>query len=165
MCKINETAISSLKYLGETKILMISRLVILSLSISLLFNYGFGIIHYTNGQINTTQQLQQLQMNQNDIDFVSGQNESNVNASQIQGNESAGNLSSACDTSYPDFCVTMFSANLTCMDIPHRNFTVLAPDTYGLDSDGDGLGCEDSSVAYVNSSVTNRSSNLNTPLP
>ena len=46
----------SLKYLGETKILMSSRLVILSLSISLLFNYGFGIIDYTSGQINTTQQ-------------------------------------------------------------------------------------------------------------
>ena len=156
-----ETAISSLKYLGETKIFMSSRLVILSLSISLLLNYGFGIIDFTSGQINTTQQLQQLQMNQNDIDFTSGQ----VNASQIQGNGSAGNLSSACDTSYPDFCVTTYSANLTCMDIPHRNFTVLGPDTYGLDSDGDGLGCENSNVPYVSSSVTNKSSNLNTTLP
>ncbi|HEU5446972.1 MAG TPA: hypothetical protein VFU67_07510 [Nitrososphaeraceae archaeon] len=73
---------------------MNSRLVILSLSISLLLNYGFGIIDYASGQINTTQQLQQLQMNQNDIDFTSGQ----VNATQIQGNGSAGNLSSACDT-------------------------------------------------------------------
>jgi hypothetical protein len=154
--QIFETTISSLKYLGETKIFMISRPVILSLSISLLFNYGFGIIDYTNGQINTTQQLQQLQMNQN---------ESQVNASQIQGNGSAGNLSSACDTSYPDFCVTTYSANLTCMDIPHRNFTVLAPDTHGLDSDGDGLGCENSNVPYVSSSVTNKSSNLNTTLP
>jgi hypothetical protein len=135
---------------------MNTRLVILSLSISLLFNYGFGIIDFTSGQNNTTQQLQQLQMNQND---------SHVNASQIQVNGSAGNLSSVCDTSYPDFCVTMFSANLTCMDIPHRNFTVLAPDTHGLDSDGDGLGCEDSSVAYGNSSVTNKSSNLNTTFP
>jgi len=42
--KFMETTISSLKYLGETKILVSSRLVILSLSISLLFNYGFGII-------------------------------------------------------------------------------------------------------------------------
>ena len=106
---------------------MSSRLVILSLSISLLSNYGFGIIDYTNGQINTTQQLQQLQMNQNDTEFTggqndteftSGQNESHANASQIQGNGSAGNLSNPCDTSYPDFCVTTYSANLTCMDIP-----------------------------------------------
>lgn len=155
MCQIYETTISSLKYLGETKILMTPSLVILSLSISLLFNYGFGIIEYASGQINTTQQLQQLQMNQN---------ESHVNASQIQDNRSAGNLSSACDTSYPDFCVTTYSANLTCMDIPHRNFTVLGPDTHGLDSDGDGLGCENSNVPYVNSSVTNKSSNLNTTL-
>ena len=156
MCQTYETTISSLKYLDETKDTMSSWLVILSLSISLLFNYGFGIMDYTSGQINTTQQLQQQQINQN---------ESGVNASQIQDNGSAGNLSNPCDTSYPDFCVTTYSANLTCMDIPHRNFTVLAPDTHGLDSDGDGLGCEDSSVAYVNSSVTNRSSNLNTTIP
>ena len=156
MCQIYETTVSSLKYLGETKIFMSSSLIILSLSTSLLFNYAFGIIDYTSGQINTTQQLQQLEMNQN---------ESDVNASQIQGNGSAGNLSSACDTSYPDFCVTTYSANLTCMDIPHRNFTVLAPDTHGLDSDGDGLGCENSNVAYLNSSVTNKSSNLNTTFP
>ena len=153
MCQIYETTINSLKYLGDTKILMSSSLVILSLSISILFNYGFGIIDYTSGQINNTQQLQQLQINQN---------ESHVNASQIQGNGSAGNLSSACDTSYPDFCVTMYSANLTCMDIPHRNFTVVGPDTHGLDSDGDGLGCENTNVAYLNSSVTNKSSNFTT---
>jgi hypothetical protein len=156
MRQIYENTISSLKYLGETNILMSSSQIILSLSISLLLNYGFGIIDYTSGQLNTTQQLQQPQMNQN---------ESYVNASQIQGNGSAGNLSSACDTSYPDFCVTTYSANLTCMDIPHRNFTVLGPDTHGLDSDGDGLGCENFEVAYVNSSVTNKSSNLNTTLP
>jgi hypothetical protein len=135
---------------------MNSRLIILSLTIPLLFSYGFGIIGYTSGQINTTQQLQELKMNQNN---------SQVNASQIQGNGSAGNLNSACDPSYPDFCVTTYSANLTCTDIPYRNFTVLAPDTYGLDSDGDGLGCENSNVTYVNSSATNKSSSLNTTLP
>ena len=135
---------------------MNSRLIILSLTIPLLFSYGFGTIGYTSGQINTTQQLQELKMNQNN---------SQVNASQIQGNGSAGNLTSACDPSYPDFCVTTFSANMTCTDIPYRNFTVLAPDTYGLDSDGDGLGCENSNVTYVNSSATNKSSSLNTTLP
>ncbi len=135
---------------------MSSRPVILSLTIPLLFSYGFGIIGYTSGQVNTTQQLQELKMNQNN---------SQVNASQIQGNGSAGNLTSACDPSYPDFCVTTYSANLTCTDVPYRNFTVLAPDTYGLDSDGDGLGCENSNVTYVNSSATNKSSSLNTTLP
>jgi hypothetical protein len=135
---------------------MSSRLVILSLIISFLFSYGFGIIGYTTGQINTTQQLQELQMTQN---------ESNVNASQIQVNGSAGNLSNACDPSYPDFCVVTYSANLTCKDIPYRNFTVLSPDTHGLDSDGDTLGCENTNVAYVNSSAKNKSSNLNTTLP
>ena len=85
MCQTYETTISSLKYLDETKIPMSSMLVILSLSISLLFNYGFGIMNYTSGQINTTQQLQQQQL--------MNQNESRVNASQIQNNGSAGNLS------------------------------------------------------------------------
>jgi hypothetical protein len=135
---------------------MNSRLIILSLTIPLLFSYGFGIIGYTSGQINTAQQLQELKMNQNN---------SQVNASQIQNNGSAGNLTNVCDPSYPDFCVTTYSANLTCTDIPYRNFTVLAPDTYGLDSDGDSLGCENSNVTYVNSSATNKSSSLNTTLP
>ena len=85
MCQTYETTISSLKYLDQTKIPMSSMLVILSLSISLLFNYGFGIMNYTSGQINTTQQLQQQQL--------MNQNESLVNASQMQENGSAGNLS------------------------------------------------------------------------
>ena len=74
-------------------------------------------------------------------------------------------MSNPCDPSYPDFCVTTYSANLTCTDIPYRNFTVLAPDTFGLDSDGDGFGCENSNVAFVNSSTTNKSIIVNTTLP
>ena len=80
---------------------------------------------------------------------ASQMNDSLINASQIQGNGSAGNISNPCDTSYPDFCVTTYSANLTCTDIPYRNFTVSAPDTFGLDSDGDGFGCENSNVSFV----------------
>ena len=74
-------------------------------------------------------------------------------------------MSNPCDPSYSDFCVTTYSANLTCTDIPYRNFTVLAPDTFGLDSDGDGFGCENSNVAFVNSSTTNKSIIVNTTLP
>jgi hypothetical protein len=126
------------------------KLYILSLTVSLLFGSGFGIIDYASGQVNTTvPQPQELQ----------------INASQIQGNGSAGNMTNPCDPSYPDFCVTTYSANLTCTDIPYRNFTVLAPDTFGLDSDGDGFGCENSNVAFVNSSTTNKSIIVNTTLP
>jgi hypothetical protein len=46
-----------------------------------------------------------------------------------------------------------------------RNFTVLAPDIHGLDSDGDGFGCENRNVTNLNSNLTNKSSNLNATLP
>ncbi len=128
---------------------------IFSLTVSSLFASGFGIIDYASGQINTTiPQPRELQINA-----------SQINASQIQGNGSTGNMSNPCDPSYPDFCVTTYSANLTCTDIPYRNFTVLAPDTFGLDSDGDGFGCENSNVAFVNSSTTNKSIIVNTTPP
>lgn len=131
------------------------KVYIFSLTVSLLFASGFGIIDYASGQMNiTVPQPRELQANA-----------SQINASQIQGNGSAGNMSNPCDPSYPDFCVTTYSANLTCTDIPYRNFTVLAPDTFGLDSDGDGFGCENSNVAFVNSSTTNKSIIVNTTLP
>ena len=131
------------------------KLCIFSLTVSLLFASGFGIIDYASGQANiTVPQPRELQANA-----------SQINASQILGNGSAGNMSNPCDPSYPDFCVTTYSANLTCTDIPYRNFTVLAPDTFGLDSDGDGFGCENSNVAFVNSSTTNKSIIVNTTLP
>lgn len=131
------------------------KLYIVSLTVSLLFASGFGIIDYASGQVNiTVPQPRELQANA-----------SQINASQIQGNGSAGNMSNPCDPSYSDFCVTTYSANLTCTDIPYRNFTVLAPDTFGLDSDGDGFGCENSNVAFVNASTTNKSIIVNTTLP
>ena len=131
------------------------KLYILTITVSLLFASGFGIIDYASGQINTTvPQPRELQANA-----------SQINASEIQGNVSADNMSNPCDPSYPDFCVTTYSANLTCTDIPYRNFTVLGPGTFGLDSDGDGFGCENTNVAFVNSSTTNKSIIANTTLP
>jgi hypothetical protein len=131
------------------------KLCIFSLTVSLLFVSGFGIIDYASGQVNTSvPQPRELQINA-----------SQINASQIQENGFAGNMSDPCDPSYPDFCVTTFSANLTCTDIPYRNFTVLNPDTFGLDSDGDGFGCENSNIAFVNSSTTNKSIIVNTTIP
>ena len=136
---------------------------LLSLTISLLFGFsGFGIIDSAIGQLNTTvPQPQEFQMIQNQSQI----NATQTNASQIKGNGSAGNMSNPCDPSYPDFCVTTYSANLTCSDIPYRNFTALAPDTFGLDSDGDGFGCENFDVTFVNSSATNKSAMINTTVP
>jgi hypothetical protein len=125
------------------------RVYLLSLIVSLLFVSSFGIVDYVSGQLNTTiPQPRELQ---------SIQNASQTNEIQIQGNGSAGNMSNPCDPSYPNFCVTTYTANLTCSDIPYGNFTVLSPDTFGLDSDGDGFGCEDNLIAFVNSSTTNKS--------
>ena len=133
------------------------RVYLLSLIVSLLFGSGFGIVDYVSGQLNATvPQPRELQ---------SIQNASQTNASQTQGNGSTGNMSNPCDPSYPNFCVTTYSANLTCSDIPYGNFTVLSPDTFGLDSDGDGFGCEDNLVAFVNSSITNKSITINSTLP
>ena len=138
------------------------RVYLLSLIVSLLFVSGFGIVDYVKGQLNTTvPQPRELQPIQN----ASQTNASQTNASQMQGNGSAGNMSNPCDPSYPNFCVTTYSANLTCSDIPYGNFTVLSPDTFGLDSDGDGFGCEDNLVAFVNSSITNKSITINSTLP
>jgi hypothetical protein len=125
------------------------RVYLLSLIVSLLFVSSFGIVDYVSGQLNTTiPQPRELQ---------SIQNASQTNEIQIQGNGSAGNMSNPCDPSYPNFCITTYTANLTCSDIPYGNFTVLSPDTFGLDSDGDGFGCEDNLIAFVNSSTTNKS--------
>jgi hypothetical protein len=143
------------------------KLYLLFLTVSLLIGSGFGIIDYASAQLNTTiPQPRELQTIQNQSQTNASQtNASQTNASQIQGNRSAGNMSNPCDPSYPDFCVTTYSANLTCSDIPFGNFTVLSPDTYGLDSDGDGFGCENNIVTFGNSNMTNKSIIINNNLP
>jgi hypothetical protein len=138
------------------------KLYLLFLTVSLLISSAFGIIDYASAQLNTTiPQPRELQTIQNQ----SQTNASQTNASQIQGNGSAGNMSNPCDPSYLDFCVTTYSANLTCSDIPYGNFTVLSPDTFGLDSDGDGFGCENNIVTFANSNMTNKSIIINNTLP
>ena len=47
-----------------------------------------------------------------------------------------------CDPSYPDVCISPPPPDLDCGDIPDTDFTVLAPDPHGLDSEGDGMDCE-----------------------
>ncbi|NDB32957.1 MAG: hypothetical protein EB163_06535 [Nitrososphaeria archaeon] len=47
-----------------------------------------------------------------------------------------------CDPSYPDFCISSYSADLDCNQIPYHNFLVLQPDRHGFDQDHDRIGCE-----------------------
>jgi hypothetical protein len=54
-------------------------------------------------------------------------------------------LDTACDPSYPDFCIDANAPRLNCEEMNaqgHVNFTVLEPDPLGYDREGDGLGCE-----------------------
>lgn len=49
---------------------------------------------------------------------------------------------SNCDPSYPTVCIPSPPHDLDCVDIPHRNFTVLQPDPHRFDGNKDGVGCE-----------------------
>jgi hypothetical protein len=88
---------------------------------------------------NGTEMQQEEQVYQNDT-----RPEIVTNTDQSSISESKSNSTEGCDSSYPEICITTYSAKLICADIPFRNFTVLLPDTHGFDSDGDGLGCEES---------------------
>jgi hypothetical protein len=103
----------------------------------------------SQSQGNVSQQQQDENQNQSQSQGNVSQQQQDENQSQSQGNvsqrqksASSNNSSATCDSSYPDVCITTYSAMLTCLDIPYRNFEVLAPDPHGLDSDGDGIGCE-----------------------
>jgi hypothetical protein len=51
---------------------------------------------------------------------------------------------SRCLLAYPDFCVSP-NVRLGCWDLAnygYHDFTVLLPDPYGYDKDGDGIGCD-----------------------
>ena len=94
-------------------------------------------------------QSQQQEVNQNqsgkeaskqqEVNQSQSQNEGNVSQTQ---NPSNFNSPEGCDSSYPDICINISSAKLSCFDIPYKNFKVLLPDRHEFDSDGDGIGCE-----------------------
>jgi hypothetical protein len=92
----------------------------------------------TDKHLDEQEQKEVKQANQN-------QTESQImaNATKIQTSESDSNSTEGCDSSYPEICITPYSAKLICADIPFRNFKVLLPDTHGFDSDADGIGCEE----------------------
>jgi FtsZ-interacting cell division protein ZipA len=81
----------------------------------------------------------QSQQQQQEVNQSQSQNEGNVSQTQ---NSSDVNPPEGCDSSYPDICISISSAKLSCFDIPYKNFKVLLPDRHEFDSDGDGIGCE-----------------------
>jgi micrococcal nuclease len=56
---------------------------------------------------------------------------------------SSGQRRSACDRSYPDFCIPSPPPDLDCKDVRGKKpFRVRAPDPHHFDRDGDGWACE-----------------------
>ena len=84
--------------------------------------------------VNQSQSEKQQEVNQS-------QSENERDVSQTQ-NSSDVNSPEGCDSSYPDICISITSAKLSCFNIPYKNFKVLLPDRHEFDSDGDGIGCE-----------------------
>jgi len=81
----------------------------------------------------------QSQQQQQEVNQSQSENEGDVSQTQ---NSSNVNSPEGCDSSYPDICINISSAKLSCFDIPYKNFKVLLPDRHEFDSDGDGIGCE-----------------------
>jgi primosomal protein N' len=99
----------------------------------------------SEAKANTTQQQQQDEQEQGQPELDNKNqtlNEAQEGSGQTQGSQSDSNPQEGCDSSYPEICLTIYSAKLSCGDIPFRNFKVLLPDPHGFDSDGDGIGCE-----------------------
>src|SRR4030095_13993739 len=100
-------------------------------------------------EVNQSQSQQQQEVNQSQSEKEASkqqevnqsQNDNEGDVSQTQ-NSSNVNSPEGCDSSYPDICINISSAKLSCFDIPYKNFKVLLPDRHEFDSDGDGIGCE-----------------------
>ena len=89
--------------------------------------------------VSKQKEVNQSQSQQQEVNQTQSQNEGD--ASQIQ-NSSDVNSPEGCDSSYPDICISITSAKLSCFGIPYKNFKVLLADRHEFDSDGDGIGCE-----------------------
>ena len=85
------------------------------------------------------QEVNQSQSQQQEVNQSQSEKEGDVSQTQ---NSSDVNSPEGCDSSYPDICISITSAKLSCFDIPYKNFKVLLPDRHEFDSDGDGIGCE-----------------------
>ena len=89
------------------------------------------------------QQQQEQEQQQEQVDQNQTRLQIMPNASQTSNSKYDSNSTEGCDSSYPEICITTYSAKLICADIPFRNFKVILPDTHSFDSDADGIGCEE----------------------
>jgi cobalamin biosynthesis Mg chelatase CobN len=96
----------------------------------------------SQGNVSQQQQVENQSQSQGNVSQQQQDENQSQGQEEVSSSESSTNSSDSCDSSYPDVCITTYSAILTCFDIPYRNFKVLAPDRHGFDSDGDGIGCE-----------------------
>lgn len=48
----------------------------------------------------------------------------------------------ACDSSYPDVCISPPPPYLACSDLSVNRFKVFGDDSHGFDPDKNGLGCD-----------------------
>lgn len=62
-----------------------------------------------------------------------------------QPNSQSGNDSN-CHPSYIGVCIPPPLAQINCSDIQEKDFTVRGPDPHDLDRDGNGIGCESSTI-------------------
>ena len=92
-------------------------------------------------EVSKQQEVNQSQSQQQQQEVNQSQSQNKGDVSQTQ-NSSDVNPPEGCDSSYPDICISISSAKLSCFDIPYKNFKVLLPDRHEFDSDGDGIGCE-----------------------
>jgi Leucine-rich repeat (LRR) protein len=51
-------------------------------------------------------------------------------------------VTSICDSSYPDNCISFSPSNLNCKDVSDNDFEFLPPDPHVFDRDKDGIGCD-----------------------
>jgi hypothetical protein len=101
-----------------------------------------GSQNQSQGNVSQQQQVENQSQTQGNVSQQQQDENQSQGQEEVSSSESSTNSSDSCDSSYPDVCITTYSAMLTCFDIPYRNFKVLAPDRHGFDSDGDGIGCE-----------------------
>jgi hypothetical protein len=104
------------------------------------FNISSTSVDVTANETQATstdeQQQEQVDQNQTRLQIM-------ANASQTANSKYDFNSTEGCDSSYPEICITTYSAKLICSDIPFRNFKVILPDPHSFDSDADGIGCEE----------------------
>jgi FtsP/CotA-like multicopper oxidase with cupredoxin domain len=84
-------------------------------------------------------------LNESEENGTSNNNDDSSSSSGSDDDNGGGGDGEDCDDSYPDVCISPPPPVLECDDIDEEDFEVQGSDPHGFDSNGDGVGCEDSS--------------------